>query len=113
MASGRRPPRDSPENASPRWAELEEKEEFRKRCYEVEKEEQQENLQEKSDLSFDPVVHVAGNTKAAAGNPQPATDRTRPQRTRGREEMNNRNEEAFCTNTIEGVCGCGEKVKKW
>ena len=96
VASGRRPLRDSPENASPRWAELEEKEEFRKRCYEVEKEEQQENLQEKSDLSFDPVVHVAGNTKAAAGSakagyPQPATDRTRLQLIRGEEKMNNNN----------------------
>ena len=65
--------------ASTRWAELEEKEEFRKRCYEVEKEEQHEELQEKSDLSFDLMLHVAGNAKAAAGNakagaPLPSTN---------------------------------------
>ena len=93
MVVGRRETRRR--TASTRWAELEEKEEFRKRCYEVEKEEPQENLQEKSDLSFDPVVHVAGNTQSRRRKPTTATDRTRLQRTRGKEEMNNRNEEAF------------------
>ena len=48
MVVGRRETRRR--TASTRWVELEEKEEFRKRCYEVEKEEQHEELQEKSNL---------------------------------------------------------------
>ena len=76
MVVGRRVTRRrTPPRGGPNWKR---RRSLGKECYEVEKEEH-EKLQEKSDLSFDPVVHVAGNTKAAAGNAKagaslPSTD---------------------------------------
>ena len=46
-----------------RESKLEKIEEFRKRCYKVEKEKQHEEIQEKSDLSFGPMLHVAGKLR--------------------------------------------------
>ena len=67
-----------------------EREAKEKGAMKLKKKEQHEELQEKSNISFNPLFHVARKTRTAAGNakagaPLPSTDRVRASRIHGEE----------------------------